>query len=521
MHDGAGGSTDSLVRNSSIHDVCIIGGGVIGCAIARELSRLDLSVVLLEKNSDVSEGTTKGNSAIVHAGYDAKPGSLKARYNVAGNQVFAAWCAELDVPYRRNTSLVVAFRDQDLPGLHELVERGHQNGVSGLRVIDEQELRSREPHIGPQAKGALLAETGGICGPYELTIELGAHAMINGAEIRLNCHVSRVERVSADDGFLVSTTQGPVRSRILVNAAGVYADEINNQLSKDQFHIIPRRGEYLMIDKTFGKCFSATIFQMPTPMGKGILVTPTVEETVILGPTAEDIDDKEDTRTTAEKLDEVLRVASLSWAKIPTRNYITAFSGLRAHCDRNDFIIGEAPDVPGFYNAAGIESPGLTAAPAIALDLAAQIGRRLQAKVKPVFLPPYQREKPFRHMNNDEREQAIKVDPQQGRVICRCEQITEAEIRQSIRRPLGATTVDGVKRRTRAGMGRCQGGFCLPRVLDILSQELGVPQTELTKFGQRSRILTGLVGGLDLEDQPDETTIAPAQAVEERGEDHV
>ena len=504
MQEGTGGDKDNRlhedsVQKSGIYDVCIIGGGVIGCAIARELSRMDLSIVLLEKNSDVSEGTTKGNSAIVHAGYDAKPGSLKARYNVAGNLVFADWCAELDVPYRRNTSLVVAFRDEDLPGLQELVERGIKNGVTGLRVIDEQELRFREPAIGPQAKGALLAETGGICGPYELTIELAVHAVINGAEIRLNCLASRVERLPGDEGFLVFTPQGPVRCHVLVNAAGVYADEINNQLSQDQFRITPRRGEYLMIDKTFGKSFSATIFQMPTPMGKGILVTPTVEETVILGPTAEDIDNKEDTRTTAEKLDEILRVASLSWAEIPTRSYITAFSGLRAHCDRNDFIIGEAADVPGLYNAAGIESPGLTAAPAIAMDLAGQIGNRLQAKAKTQFLPPWHRAKPFRQMNNEERIQAIAEDPAQGRIICRCEQITEAEIRRSIRRPVGATTVDGVKRRTRAGMGRCQGGFCLPRVLDILSQELGLPQTDLTKFGRNSRILTGLVGGIDLE----------------------
>jgi glycerol-3-phosphate dehydrogenase len=476
-----------------MYDVAIIGGGVIGCAIARELARYELSAVLMERCSDVAEGTTKANSAIIHAGYDAKPGSAKARTNVAGNALFERWCAELDVPFARNTSLVVAFRPEDEPGLQDLLARGRQNGVPGLRLIDEAELRRREPNIGPRACAALLAETGGICCPYELTIDLATHALQNGVEIRLNCRVEGVRR-DRHGHFVCVTAQGPVKSRILVNAAGVYADQINNQLSEDTFTITPRRGEYLMLDKTWGHAFAATIFQMPTPMGKGILVTPTVEDTVILGPTAEDIEDRDDVSTTAARIDEILRVASLSWADIPTRSFITAFSGIRAHCDRNDFILGESGDVPGLFNAAGIESPGLTAAPAIALELAGQIAGRLAARLKAIFLPPYHSGKPFRRMNDEERRAAIADDPAYGRIICRCEHVTEAEIRRAIRRPLGGVTVDGIKRRARAGMGRCQGGFCLPRVLDILSQELGVDQTELTKFGGQSRILVGRVG---------------------------
>lgn len=487
-------------------DVTIIGGGVIGCAIARELSRYRLSVVLLEKRSDVSEGTTKANSAIVHAGYDAKPGSVKARTNVAGNALFADWCAELGVPYRRNTSLVVAFSKDDLPGLQDLMARGHVNGVPGLSLIDEQALRAREPNIGPKACGALLAETGGICCPYELTIDLATHACINGVVIRLNTPVTKVSRTG--DGFVCETPRGPVLSRSLVNAAGVHADTINNQLSEDTFRIIPRRGEYLMIDKSHASAFKATIFQMPTPMGKGILITPTVEDTLILGPTAEDIDDKEDVRTTAAGLAEVLRVASLSWANIPGRSYITAFAGIRAHCDRNDFILGESKDVPGLFNAAGIESPGLTAAPAIAVELAGQVAEHLQAERKTRFLPPHRTAKPFRFMNRQEREAAIAADPAYGRIICRCEHVTEAEILAAIHRPLGATTVDGVKRRARAGMGRCQGGFCTPRVLDLLSRELGIPQTELTKYGGHSRILTGTLADMDLAAQEEEQTKA-------------
>ncbi|MEA4888055.1 MAG: NAD(P)/FAD-dependent oxidoreductase [Clostridiaceae bacterium] len=482
-------------------DVCIIGGGVIGCSVARELSRYDLSVVLLERNADVAEGTTKANSAIIHAGYDAKPGSVKARTNVAGNALYAGWCAELDVPFKRNTSLVVAFNPEDKPGLENLMERGRQNGVAGLSILDEAALRTREPHIGPLACGALLAETGGICCPYELTIALATHALLNGVDIRLNCQVEKVGRTPA--GFTLTTSQGTLTSRVLINAAGVYADVINNQLSEDTFHITPRRGEYWMIDKAYGNTFQATIFQLPTPMGKGILVSPTVDGTLILGPTAEDIDDKEDVRTTAAKLDEVLRVASLSWANIPNRSFITAFSGLRAHCDRNDFIIGESLDVPGLYNAAGVESPGLTAAPAIAVELSGMVAERLHAVTKKSFQPPFQPARRFRNMSNEERAAEVGENPLYGRIICRCEQITEAEIRAAINRPLGAKTLDGVKRRTRAGMGRCQGGFCTPRILDILSQELHIPELDLTKFGRRSRILLGQVGDLPpiLDDQ--------------------
>lgn len=480
------------MENQKIYDACIIGGGIIGCAIARELSRYDISVLLLEAKSDVAEGTTKANSAIVHAGYDARPGSHKARTNVAGNALFATWCSELDVPFARNTSLVVAYSPQQLPSLQLLLERGRENGVPGLSIIDEKQLRQREPHIGPSACGALLAKTGGICCPYELTIALAAHAVLNGLDLRLNCKAEKITR--EDEIFNISSGQGEFRSRCLLNAAGVYADTINNQLSSRKMKIIPRRGEYWMLDKSLGAPFKATIFQVPTDMGKGVLVTPTVEGTLILGPTAEDIADKEDTDTTADKLEEILRVAATTWRDIPRDSFITSFSGLRAHLESGDFILGEAPDVPGFYNAAGIESPGLTSAPAIACELSHLVAKRLRATKKDDFLQPYRAAKPFREMSDREKAAAIERDPAYGRIICRCEQVSEAEVRAAIRRPVGATTVDGVKRRTRAGMGRCQGGFCLPRVLDILSEELSVSPLQLTKFGGRSYILSGRVG---------------------------
>jgi len=475
-----------------VYDACIIGGGVIGCAIARELSRWQLSLGLLEMRSDVSEGTSKANSAIIHAGYDAKPGSEKARTNVAGNQLFEPLCRELHVPFRRNTSLVVAFSSDGLAGLRELKSRGEINGVDGLSILSQAELRRREPAIGPSAAGALLAETGGICSPYELTIALAAHAVLNGLDLQLNCKVGQIRH----DGrwFHLQTSRGPVRCQVLINAAGVYADTIHNQLSRQPIEITPRRGEYWLLDKSVSDAFSATIFQLPTAMGKGILVSPTVDGTMLLGPTAEDIDDKDDVRTTAQRLDEILRVAAKTWPDLPRGQFITSFAGLRAHARQNDFILGEVADCPGLINAAGIESPGLTAAPAIGIELARLAARRLNAPRRSQWQPAWQPPQPFRLMETEQRARAVRDNPAWGRIICRCEQVTEAEIRAAINRPVGAATVDGIKRRTRAGMGRCQASFCTPRVLAILSEELGVSRLELTKFGNGSRILTGRIG---------------------------
>lgn len=475
-----------------IYDACIVGGGVIGCAIARELSRWQLSLGLLEMNSDVAEGTSKANSAIVHSGYDAKPGSVKARMNVAGNKLFEPLCRELHVPYRRNTSLVVAFSEDGAAGLRELKARGELNGVEGLSILSRTQLRQREPAVGPAASGALLAATGGICSPYELTIALAAQAVLNGLDLQLNCRVGSVRH----DGrwFHLQTSRGPVRCKVLINAAGVYADTIHNQLSRQPIEIIPRRGEYWLLDKAVGEVFSATMFQLPTAMGKGILVSPTVDGTMLLGPTAEDIDDKEDVRTTAPRLDEILRVAAITWPDLPRGQFITSFAGLRAHAPQGDFILGDVPDCPGLIDAAGIESPGLTAAPAIGIELARLAARRLNVPRRVDWRPAWQPPQPFRLMEMEARAQAVRGNPGWGRIICRCEQVTEAEIRAAINRPVGATTVDGIKRRTRAGMGRCQSSFCTPRVLAILSEELGISRLKLTKFGRGSRILTGRIG---------------------------
>ena len=431
------------------YDVIIIGGGVVGCGISRELMRCRARVLLLEKTNDICNGQSKANTAIIHGGYDAKPGTLKAKFNVLGNAMFDQLHEELDVPVAWNTSLVVSFSPEDHPALERLLDQGRQNRVRGeLRIIDEQELRQREPNVGTDAKEALLVGAGGIVCPYELTVAYAENAAKNGAEFMRNAEVTEVKRL--DNGhWQVVSTAGTFETRAVVNAAGTYADVFNNMVSERKVHIHPRRGEYYILDKKYKDAFHATMFQLPTRMGKGTLIAPTVDGTVLVGPTAEDIEDKEDKRTTAAGLEKALRQASLTWEHIPTRGFITTFAGLRATGDTGDFILGEPEDAPLFFNCCAIESPGLTSSPAIA------------------------------------------ADPDFGKIVCRCETVTEAEIRESIRRPVGARDVDGVKRRTRAGMGRCQAGFCTPRVVEILAEELGISPLEVTKFGGDSRLLQG------------------------------
>jgi glycerol-3-phosphate dehydrogenase len=475
-----------------MRDVIIIGAGVIGCSIARELAKRELDVLVLERKDDVATGgCTKANTAIVHAGYDAKPGTKKAYYNVRGNPMFDQLAADLEFPFIRNTSLVVAFEGDDIQGLFDLFTRGVKNGVPDMQVIDETTLRKLEPNIGVKARAALRVGTGGIVCPYEMTIALAENAMANGVEFRL---LAPVESIRPEDGhWVVKLESGEeIATKTVVNAAGMYSDHFNNMVSSHKFEILPRRGEYYMVDKTFRDTFNATIFQLPTDKGKGILVSRTVDGTVLLGPTANDIDGKEDTRTTAEGLSEVLEHAAMTWNNIPSRNFIGTFAGIRPRPSNGDFWVGEPDDAPNFFNAAGIESPGLTSAPAIAEDIALWISERLNAKMKENFNPKRHEIPKFRELSNEERAELIAKDPAYGRIVCRCETVTEGEIREAIRR--GARNLDAVKRRTRAGMGRCQAGFCTPRVVAILCDELGLDPTDITKFGGDSKLLTGRIG---------------------------
>ncbi|MEG1932777.1 MAG: NAD(P)/FAD-dependent oxidoreductase, partial [Pygmaiobacter sp.] len=386
-------------------DVIIIGGGVIGCAIARELARWQLQILLLEKTDDVCNGQSKSNTAIIHGGYDAKPGTQKARFNVAGNRMFEATCAALDVPRKWNTSLVVSFGEGGHAELEKLRAQGEVNGVPKLSIIGQAELRAREPNVGRTAQEALLVGTGGIVCPYELTVAFAENAAMNGVNFCRNAGVTGIVRILG--GWQVQCGAKTYQTRAIVNAAGLFSDEINNMVSEDQFHIRPRRGEYYLVDKKYAEVFHAAMFQLPTEMGKGILVSPTVDGTVLIGPTAEDIDDKTDTRTTAEGLAKTLQFGRLTWENIPTRNFITTFSGLRAHSDRDDFILGEAPDAPLFFNASGVESPGLTSSPAIADYLAQSVADRLSAQPNERFDPIRKGIPKFREMTSAERAAAI------------------------------------------------------------------------------------------------------------------
>lgn len=474
-------------------DVIVIGAGVTGCATARELSRYDLKVTVLEKEEDVCCGTSKANSAIIHAGYDAEPGTLKARMNVLGNQRMDALAEELDFPFQRNGSLVLCFDEENLPGLEELRERAEANGVPDVRIVTGKKIKELEPNLSPEVKALLYAPTGGIVCPFKMTIALAENSYVNGVDYRFQTAVTDIART--DGGYLVSTNRGTFTARCVVNAAGVYADQFNNKVSAHKLHITPRKGEYILMDKKAGSFVSHTIFQQPTRLGKGILITPTVHGNLLAGPTAEDITDKEEVSTTGEGLAQVMEKARLSAEKIPLSMAITSFAGLRACEEKGDFVLGEAEDAEGFFNAAGIDSPGLSSAPAIGLFLAEEIAARLKAGKKADFISRRKDIPCVAESTPEEMEALIAADPAYGNVICRCETVTEGEIINAIRRPLGAKSLDGVKRRTRAGMGRCQSGFCAPRVMEILSRELQISPLDLTKSGGKSCLLTGMTGG--------------------------
>ena len=469
------------------YDVTVVGAGVIGSLIARELSRYNLRIALLDKCNDMAMGTSKANSAIVHAGFDAKPGSLKAKLNVEGTALMPELCKTLGVPFKPVGSFVVAFSDEEMNTLDELLARGKTNGVPGLEIYNGEKLRSVEPNISSEAKGALWAPSAGIVCPYELTIAAAENAVVNGAEFIRNFEVEKIEFDGAE--FTVSSGDKTIKTKYIINAAGVFCDEIAALIGDCSIHTTPRKGEYMLCDKSIGHLANHTIFQCPSKMGKGILVTPTVDGNLLIGPSALDIEDKTDVSTTAGTLSDVLNAAKKSVPCLTTREVITSFAGLRAHCDRDDFIIEESEKNAQFINVAGIESPGLSSAPAIALLVKDIILGKTNAEEKSDFNPVRKEPVRFRHMTNEERKALIEKNPSYGRIICRCETITEGEIIDAIKAPAGARDVDGVKRRTRAGMGRCQGGFCGSKVVEILAKELGVEINEITKFGGNSKIL--------------------------------
>lgn len=472
-----------------MYDVIIIGAGVSGCASARELSRYKARICVLEKAEDVCCGTSKANSAIAHAGYDAPVGSLMARLNVQGSQLMEQLSKELDFEFKRIGSLVLCRTQEDRPKLQELYDRGVANGVEGLRIVEQEELRAMEPNISEDAVAALYAPTAGIVCPFGMNIAFAENACANGVEFKFDTEVQGVRKT--EKGWAVDTNQGQFEGRCVVNAAGVYADTIHNMVSDKKIKITPRRGDYCLLDKSAGNHVSSVIFALPNKYGKGILVSPTVHGNLLVGPTAIDIENKEGVNTTREGLDQVLERAGESVKNLPMRSVITSFAGLRAHEENHEFIIGEVEDAAGFVDCAGIESPGLTASPAIGMMVADIVRDLLNLEENPEFTGTRQGILNPNDLSVTERKELIRRNPAYGNIICRCEMITEGEIIDAIRRPLGAKSLDGVKRRTRAGMGRCQAGFCSPRVMEILARERGLQISEITKSGGGSRIVVG------------------------------
>ena len=471
------------------YDVIIVGAGVTGCAVARYLSRCQGSFLVLEREEDVCCGTSKANSAIVHAGFDAAHGSLMAKFNLRGSELMEPLSKELDFPYRRNGSLVVCMSKSDRPRLNALYENGVKNGVPGLEIVERDRLRELEPNISPDAVAALWAPTGAIVCPFGLTIALAENAAANGVRFQFN---TKVTAIRPENGhWVIETNCGTFETRAVVNAAGVYADVLHNQVSARKLHITPRRGDYCLLDKTTGDFAQHTVFQLPGKYGKGVLVSPTVHGNTIVGPTAIDIEDREGTNTTAEGLNDLIEKAGATVENLPIRQTITSFAGLRAHEDHHEFVIGEAEGAQQFIDCAGIESPGLTSSPAIGLHVSELMRNLMGLKEKEHFIATRRGVLDPKTLSKEDYQKLIREKPAYGQIICRCEQVTEGEILDAIHRPLGAKSLDGVKRRTRAGMGRCQAGFCSPRVMEILARELHVEQSEITKCGGASRLIVG------------------------------
>lgn len=473
------------------YDVIIIGAGVTGTAVARELSRYQIKTCVLEREEDVCCGTSKANSAIIHAGYDAEPGTLKAKLNVRGNLLIGELAEKLDFPFKRNGSLVLCLDEKDYPNLQKLYEKGITNGVKKLRILNYDKVLEMEPNVSENVYAALYAPTGGIVCPFNMTIAFAENACVNGVEFRFDTEVLNISQISSGtENWKIETTSGTYETKCIINAAGVYADRFHNMVSEKKIHIIPRKGEYCLLDKSAGSHVSHTVFALPGKFGKGVLVTPTVHGNLLIGPTAQDIENKEGTNTTRDGLDQVLIKSSNSVRNIPTRQVITSFAGLRAHEDGDDFIIGETEK--DFIDCAGIESPGLSSAPAIGEMVADILEKKYDLKEKVNFVSTRKGIADLNAMSLEERNEYIRRNPAYGNIICRCEMVSEGEIIDAIKRPVGARSLDGVKRRTRAGMGRCQAGFCSPRTMEILARELETPIGKITKCGGDSRIIEGV-----------------------------
>ena len=477
------------------YDVAIIGAGVVGALTARELSRYQLKVALLEKESDVAGGASRANSGIVHGGFDPVPGTKKAKMNVRGTAMMPALAKELGVQFRQNGSIVLAFSDEEMAHVRKLYDRGIENGVPGLSILSAEELHKMEPNVSEKAVGALLCTSAGIICPYSLTIAAAGNAMDNGVALFCDFAVDAIDKT--EDGFIIHAGEKTLEAAYVVNCAGLFGDRIAKMVGDDRYEIVAKKGEYMLLDHTAASRANATLFQVPTAAGKGVLVSPTAHNNLLVGPTSVAIDDKCCRDTTPEGLDAIRAAAAKTMADIPYRQVITSFTGLRAALvGAEDFVIEASVASPRFVQAVGIESPGLSSAPAIAEELVRLLrdgGLVTEEKADwDGTRASYHR---FGEMSDEEKNELIAREPAYGHVICRCETITEGEILEAIRRNPKARTMDAVKRRVRAGMGRCQGGFCSSYVSELIAREHGIPETEVTKCGGNSRLLFGETKG--------------------------
>ncbi|WP_044566768.1 NAD(P)/FAD-dependent oxidoreductase [Anaerococcus provencensis] len=467
-----------------MRDVVIIGAGVTGTSVAYNLSKFKGDFLVVEKHADVCEETSKANSAICHGGYDAEPGSMKAKMNVEGNHMMREIADELSFPYKQIGTLVLCHREEDFPKLQKLYDQGIENGVSGMEIIYNEEILKMEPHVEKDVYAALYSKEAGIVDPFLMNVAYAEGSNLNGVEYKLNAEI--VEIKEADDHYILKTKDGEeIETKAVVNAAGLYSDAIHDMVMDDnKFEIRARRGEYLLLDKATAGYVNHVLFNLPTEKGKGILVSPTIDENTLIGPTSDFVDDKADLVTTRKAIEEVIDKVNDTVDNVPVRQVITSFSGNRAHESSGDFILQETKK--GFFDCVGIESPGLTSAPAIGKFMANLVKDSLELAENPDFKAGRNPIPKTSEMTAEEHNELIKKNPKYGKIICRCEKVTEGEILDAIHAPVGATTVDGIKRRCRATAGRCQGGFCLPSIIEILSRELGVDQEEITKKGNKS-----------------------------------
>lgn len=465
-------------------DVVIIGAGIIGAGIARELSRYELSITLVDRESDVCSGASRANNGMIHSGNDPEPGTVKARHNVIGNKLYSEWAGELKFPFRRIGAWMTARTREEIPSLEQLMEKGRRNGVPDLELITDQErLHREEPELNIVA--AVNAPTTGIISPHLTVVALAENAVRNGVKLLLNTAVTGVT-VERNTVRGVRTSGGFIETRAIVNAAGVYADEIARLAGIRDFRIRPRKGEYLLLDKDCSPV-SRLIYPAPTPVTKGIGILPTIDGNLLLGPTAVDTDDREDRSTSADGIDRILKECLDFCPSINTSKIIAAFAGLRAVADTNDFIIGPTA-VEGFFNAAGIQSPGLSSAPSIAREMAVTVADYLRGRSNSRFEAENEHKDRFADLSLKDRERLIRKDRRYGRVVCRCEQVTEYEVVEAVYSTVAPRTLDALKTRLRLGMGRCQGAFCLPRVVKLLREELNIEVQDITLKGKGSSL---------------------------------